>query len=58
MDDLSKLEDKVDKLILLINELKQKVEDWKEQNTKFKIRDKEIKEKLENLIERIDKLVF
>ncbi len=58
MDDLTKLEEKLDRLVSLISELKQKVEDLGEQNTQFKSRHKVIKEKVDSLIEKLDNLLI
>jgi FtsZ-binding cell division protein ZapB len=58
LDELAKLEEKLDTLVSLINELKQKVEDLEEHNSTFKSREKEIKEKVEFLIGKIDNLLI
>lgn len=58
MDELSKLEEKLNALILLISELKQKIEEYDDENTRLKERDKEIKQKIEGLVDRIDNLVI
>jgi FtsZ-binding cell division protein ZapB len=58
LDDLSKLEEKLDSLISVVSELKQKVEDLEERNTKLTSRDSEIKEKIAGLIEKIDNLLI
>ena len=57
MEELTKLDEKVDKLISLIDELKQKIEDYEEQNARITARDNEVKSKIEGIIERIDKLL-
>lgn len=57
MDELAKLEEKIDKLITYIDELKQKIEDYEEQNARLKTRDSDVKIKIEGIIERIDKLL-
>ena len=56
MDELSKLEEKVDRLISLISELKQKVDDLEETHTHIESRDREIRDKVQGLIEKIDSL--
>lgn len=57
MEELTKLEEKVDKLISLVDELRQKIEDNEEENARLKTRDNEIKIKIEGIIERIDRLL-
>jgi FtsZ-binding cell division protein ZapB len=57
LDELTKLEEKIDKLIAFIDELKQKIEDFEEQNARLKTRDSDVKMKIEGIIERIDKLL-
>ena len=56
MDELSKLEEKVDRLISMINELKQKVDDLEETQMHIDSRDREIRDKVQGLIEKIDSL--
>ena len=58
MDELSKLEEKLDRLISLISELKHKVEDFEEKNNVLSTRDQQVKEKVEMLIEKIDNLLI
>lgn len=58
MDELIKLEEKVDALVAIINDLKQKVEDFEAKNSRLITRDKDIKAKIEGLIEKIDSLLF
>jgi FtsZ-binding cell division protein ZapB len=57
LDELTKLEEKIDKLIAFIDELKQKIEDYEEQNARLQTRDSDVKMKIEGIIERIDKLL-
>jgi FtsZ-binding cell division protein ZapB len=57
LEELTRLEEKIDKLISLIDGLKQKIEDYEEQNARLKNRDSEVKLKIEGIIERIDKLL-
>jgi FtsZ-binding cell division protein ZapB len=58
LDELIKLEEKVDALVAIINDLKQKVEDFEAKNSRLITRDKDIKAKIEGLIEKIDSLLF
>ncbi len=58
MDELSKLEEKLDTLISLINELKQKVEDFEKKNNQLRSCDQQIKEKVDLLIGKIDNLLI
>ena len=58
MDELIKLEEKIEALVAIINDLKQKVEDFETKNSRLLARDKDIKSKIEGLIEKIDSLLF
>lgn len=58
MDELIKLEEKIEALVAVINDLKQKVEDFEAKNSKLLARDKDIKSKIEGLIEKLDSLLF
>jgi FtsZ-binding cell division protein ZapB len=58
LDDLTKLEEKIDQLISIISELRQEAEDLTEQNSQLKSRDRVIKEKVESLIQRINNLLI
>lgn len=58
MDELSKLEEKLNNLISLISELKQRVEDYEEKNNRLTARDQQVKEKVDMLIEKIDNLLI
>ncbi len=58
MDELSTLEEKVEKLISLVSELKQRVEDLEEQRNRQRSRDKEVKANVDGLIEKIDHLLI
>jgi FtsZ-binding cell division protein ZapB len=58
LDELSKLEEKLDTLISLINELKQKVEDFEKKNNQLRSCDQQIKEKVDLLIGKIDNLLI
>jgi phage shock protein A len=57
LEELTKLEEKVDKLISLVDELKQKIEDYEEQNARLKARDNDMKSKIEGIIERVYRLL-
>ena len=58
MDELIKLEEKIEALVAIINDLKQKVEDFETKNSRLLARDKDIKSKIEGLIEKIESLLF
>ncbi len=58
MDELAKLEERIDKLISLINELKQKVEDLEESNGRLQNTKQEAKKKVDGLIEKVDNLLI
>lgn len=58
MDELSRLEDKVYKLITLVNELKQRVEDLEEKKDRLRSRDKEIRANVDGLIDKIENLLI
>ncbi|MGB7054076.1 MAG: hypothetical protein WBE28_01990 [bacterium] len=58
MDELAKLEERIDKLISLINELKQKVEDLEESNGRLQNTKQEVKKRVDGLIEKVDNLLI
>lgn len=58
MDELNKLEEKIDALMVIINDLKHKVEDFEAKNSRSIARDRDIKSKIEGLIEKLDSLLF
>ena len=58
MDELIKLEEKLEALVTIINDLKQKVEEFEAKNSRLIARDKDIKSKIEGLIEKIDSLLY
>ena len=58
MDELAKLEERIEKLILLINELKQKVEDLEESNGRLQNTKQEVKKRVDGLIEKVDNLLI
>ena len=51
MDELTKLEERIDKLISLINEIKQKVENLEESNGRLQNAKQEAKKRVDGLIE-------
>lgn len=58
MDELTKLEERIDKLISLINEIKQKVEDLEESNSRLQNAKQEAKKRVDGLIEKVDDLLL
>ena len=58
MDELTKLEERIDKLISLINELKRKVEDLEENNSRLQNTKQEVKKRVDGLIEKVDDLII
>ena len=58
MDELTKLEERIDKLISLINELKRKVEDLEESNSRLQNTKQEVKKRVDGLIEKVDDLII
>ena len=58
MDELAKLEERIDKLILLINELKHKVEDLEESNSRLQNTKEDAKKRVDGLIEKVDDLLI
>ena len=58
MDELTKLEERIDKLISLINEIKQKVEDLEENNSRLQNAKQEAKKRVDGLIEKVDNLLL
>jgi FtsZ-binding cell division protein ZapB len=58
LDELAKLEERIDKLITLINELKQKVEDLEESNGRLQNTKQEVKKRVDGLIEKVDNLLI
>jgi FtsZ-binding cell division protein ZapB len=58
LDELAKLEERIDKLISLINELKQKVEDLEESNGRLQNTKQEVKKRVDGLIEKVDDLII
>ena len=58
MDELTKLEERIDKLISLINEIKQKVQDLEENNSRLQNAKQEAKKRVDGLIEKVDNLLL
>ena len=58
MDELTKLEERIDKLVSLINEIKQKVEDLEESNSRLQNAKQEAKKRVDGLIEKVDDLLL
>ncbi len=58
MDELTKLEERIDKLISLINEIKQKVENLEESNSRLQNAKQEAKKRVDGLIEKVDNLLL
>lgn len=58
MDELTKLEERIDKLISLINEIRQKVENLEESNSRLQNAKQEAKKRVDGLIEKVDNLLL
>ncbi|MDH4210429.1 MAG: cell division protein ZapB [candidate division WOR-3 bacterium] len=58
MDELTKLEERIDKLVSLIRELRQKVEDLEENNGRLQNTKQEVKKRVDGLIEKVDNLLI
>ncbi|UCG30758.1 MAG: cell division protein ZapB [candidate division WOR-3 bacterium] len=58
MDELTKLEERIDKLVSLVNELRQKVEDLEESNGRLQNTKQEAKKRVDGLIEKVDNLLI
>jgi FtsZ-binding cell division protein ZapB len=58
LDELTKLEERIDKLVSLINELRQKVEDLEESNGRLQNTKQEAKKRVDGLIEKVDNLLI
>lgn len=58
MDEINKLEEKVQRLVSLINELKQKIEVLEEEKSQSQSRDQVIKDRITGLIDKIDNLTI
>lgn len=58
MDELIKLEDKIDKMIGLINELKQRVQTLEDENNRLKSQEYEVRRRVDGLIGKVDSLLI
>jgi FtsZ-binding cell division protein ZapB len=58
LDELTKLEERIDKLVSLIRELRQKVEDLEENNGRLQNTKQEAKKRVDGLIEKVDNLLI
>ncbi|MBE0433407.1 cell division protein ZapB [candidate division WOR-3 bacterium] len=58
MDELTKLEERIDRLVSLINELRQKIEDFEESNSRMQNTKQEVKKRVDGLIEKVDDLLI
>jgi len=58
LEEINKLEEKVQRLVTLINDLKQKIEVLEEEKSQFESRDQVIKDKITGLIDKIDNLAI
>lgn len=58
MDELTKLEERIDKLVSLINEIKQKVENLEESNSRLQNAKQEAKKRVDGLVEKVDNLLL
>jgi FtsZ-binding cell division protein ZapB len=58
LDELTKLEERIDKLVSLIRELRQRVEDLEEKNGRLQNTKQEVKKRVDGLIEKVDNLLI
>lgn len=58
MDELIQLEEKVNRLIATVNELKQKLQVLVRENEDLRNREAEAKKKVDGLIEKVDNLLI
>jgi len=58
LDELIKLEDKIDKMIGLINELKQRVQTLEDENNRLKSQEYEVRRRVDGLIGKVDSLLI
>lgn len=58
MDELTKLEERIDRLVSLITELRQKIEDLEESNSRMQNTKQEVKKRVDGLIEKVDDLLI
>jgi prefoldin subunit 5 len=58
LDELTKLEERIERLVSLINELRQKIEDLEESNSRMQNVKQEVKKRVDGLIEKVDDLLI
>jgi len=58
LDELTKLEERIDKLVSVINELRHKIEDLEEINGRLQNTKQEVKKRVDGLIEKVDDLLI
>ncbi len=58
MDELTKLEERIDKLVSVISELRHKIEDMEETNSRLQNTKQEVKKRVDGLIEKVDDLLI
>ena len=58
MDELTKLEERIDKLVSVINDLRHKIEDLEEINGRLQNTKQEVKKRVDGLIEKVDDLLI
>jgi len=58
LDELTKLEERIDKLVSLINELRHRIEDLEENNSRLQNTRQEVKKRVDGLIEKVDNLLI
>ncbi len=58
MEEINRLEEKVEYLVKIVGELKQKIETLEQEKSRLESRDNVIKEKLTGLIDKIDNLAI
>lgn len=58
MNGIVRLEEKVEKMIALINELKQRILELEEENQRLKEKELGVKKKIDDLIDRIDSMMI
>jgi FtsZ-binding cell division protein ZapB len=56
LDELTRLEEKIQRMIALINELRQRIEDLEAENSQHKEQEREVKKRVDNLINKVDNL--
>jgi len=58
LDELIKLEEKINRMITTIGELKQKLQELEQDNSRLKSREIEAKKRMDGLIEKVDNLLI